>query len=91
MALFQETSGKPILGEYEPKGIYAPAGSNPLSQMLIDIVQEMEPRASAATVVGIIKDARKKYAGKRMRFIDFFPGYGLTIRPIVATSSRAAA
>jgi hypothetical protein len=90
MALYQEIGGRPIVARREKNDAYQPQGSNALSEMLITVVQTFEPDASTTQIVNIIRDARRKYAGKPMRFRDFFPGYGATVDPETGWPNLAA-
>nr|WP_087575816.1 hypothetical protein [Sphingomonas sp. CDS-1] len=76
MALIQNYLGKPVMLQTKTNSVYDPQATNGAGEILLMIVKDMEPRASRRRIVTIVDEARRHYAGKRMHFFDFFPGYG---------------
>ncbi len=79
MALIQETCGKPVLGLREKNSVYDPQLAGGVSQTIERLFLEIDPAVTRIQLVNIVRDARRAYAGKPMRFRDFFPLYGSTI------------
>lgn len=80
MALCQEFTGRPVMAMRHKDSVYEPqlvgAGGNVI-RLIVDL---LEPGVIETRLVNWVCAARRKYAGKRMRFHDFFPGYGATVR-----------
>ena len=76
MALIQNYLGKPVMLQTKTNSVYDPQATNRAGEILLMIVKDMEPRATRRCIVTIVDEARRHYAGKRMHFFDFFPGYG---------------
>jgi hypothetical protein len=78
MALFQEFTGHPVLAMRYKDSVYEPqlvgAGGN-VVRMIVGL---LEPGISDTRLVNWVCAARRKYAGKQMRFRDLFPAYGAT-------------
>lgn len=89
MAIFQMFSGTPIGVRKERNGVYDPHGSTRAAELLIEIAQGLEPGTPKVKITNMITDARRKYAGKAMRFIDLFPGYGAELDPVTGVITRA--
>lgn len=81
MALLQETSGKPVLASRTRRGDYDPHVAEGISRILPDFFAEYAVGVPEAKIARMILDARKAFAGRPMRFIDYFPGYGLAASP----------
>jgi len=90
MALCQETCGLPAMAQAERDNVYDPQATNLTGETVIRLARHIEPSATTTQIVGIMRAARRRYAGKPMRFLDFFPAYGgkidsetaeLTLRP----------
>ncbi len=79
MALFQEMTGKLILVRRDKRSEYDPHPANPMAAAFIQLAQAMEPAATKTAIVLIVRAARRRYADKPMRFLDFFPNYGARI------------
>lgn len=79
MALLQETSGKPVLVGKTRNSVEDSHFKSGVSELIPKVFRELDPTISVTQLVNIILAARRKYAGKPMRFIDFFPGYGATM------------
>lgn len=83
MALVQETTGKPVRVQRQKNSVYDPhfvgAGS-----VIRDIVRSIDSSTTETALVNIVVAARRKYAGKPMRFLDFFPGYGTTFERLIS-------
>lgn len=76
MALLQETTGRPVQLLHEKDHKYDPQPVNVGGQILVQFFQDIDPNIAVTTLASIVKEARRKYAGKPMRFGDFFPHYG---------------
>jgi hypothetical protein len=76
MALIQELTGRPVLLTHTRDHLYDPQAVNPGGRALLMLAQQLDPSASASTVATIVKQARREFAAKPMRFSDFFPTYG---------------
>lgn len=77
MALIQETCGKPVLASRD--GDEVPRVAEGVSQIIPLIFSRMDPDVTKTQLFNIIRKARRTYAGKPMRFRDFFPLYGATV------------
>ncbi len=73
MALLQETTGAPVQLTLVKDNVYDPQAVNMSGQVLIRFFQDIDPTIEVTTLASIVKGARRKYAGKPMRFADFFP------------------
>lgn len=76
MALLQETTGTPVQFVLEKEGHYDPQPVGASGQVLVQFFQNIDPAIQVTTLASIVKDARRKYVGKPMRFGDFFPLFG---------------
>lgn len=76
MALVQEMSGKPVLAARDRNSVYDPHLGEGVSQIIALVFRDIDPSISETTLVNLVLEARRKYAGQRMRFVDFFPHYG---------------
>lgn len=79
MALIQETSGKPVLPHRSKDNIYNPRLAEGVSQIIKTVFEDRAAGITEITLVYIVRDARRKFAGKPMRFSDFFPFYGASL------------
>lgn len=73
MALLQQTTGVPVLLTLNKDNLYDPQAVNWVGDILVRIFQRLDPAVAVTTLASIVKNARRKYAGKRMRFYDYFP------------------
>jgi hypothetical protein len=76
MALAQQTTGRPVLSRRDRNSVYDPHLADPKAQMIFEALNDIDPEVTVTKVVNIIRQARRKYAGKAMRFHDFMPAYG---------------
>ena len=74
-ALIQQMSGQPVMLGFYQEHDYAPHASNSGGRILVMLARLLEPDVADTTLASMVRWARSKYAGKPMRFIDFFPGY----------------
>jgi hypothetical protein len=72
MALLQETTGAPVRLTLVKDNVYDPQAVNTSGRVLIRFFQDIDPTIEVTTLASIVKGARRKYAGKQMRFADFF-------------------
>jgi len=79
MALIQETCGKPVLGFRHKDSVYDPQLPDGVSRLVSMVFSKLDPTVTNTQLVNIIRKARRTYAGKRMRFMDFFPLYGAKV------------
>lgn len=79
MALTQNLLGKPVMMQARKNSVYDPQATSEAGRILLMMVQAMEPAATETAIVDIVNRARRRYAGKRMEFLDFFPCYGATM------------
>ncbi len=79
MALLQEFAGKPVLAGRYINSDYQPHFKPGISQMVPIFFQSIDPAITTEQLVTIVEMARRKYAGKRMAFADFFPLYGARV------------
>jgi hypothetical protein len=79
MALVQETSGKPVTSQKTKNSVYDPHLSNFAAQHIFELLHAIDPKITVTKVGNIIREARKSYAGKHMRYADFFPSYGASM------------
>ena len=79
MALYQEFTGTPVVAMRHKDSVYEPQIPGTAGKMMRLIVDLLEPGISETKLVNWICAARRKYAGKPMRFRDLFPGYGATM------------
>jgi hypothetical protein len=80
MALIQEMTGRPVLesrqrgtGHYEPRLLGA-------GRILLRL-SEVDPTITETQLVNKVRSVRRQYAGKSMRFRDFYPLFGATLDP----------
>jgi hypothetical protein len=71
MALIQETCGKPVLAIRDKEEV--PRLAEGVSQMILLAFKRMDPGVTETQLFNIVRKARRVYAGKPMRFRDFFP------------------
>ncbi|MGD9710811.1 MAG: hypothetical protein AB7V46_01945 [Thermomicrobiales bacterium] len=76
MALLQELSGRPARAGRHKNDRYDPHFPDGVSEIIPRLFQAIDKRISNVRLVNIVLSARRKYAGKPMRFLDFFPAYG---------------
>jgi len=79
MALTQNLLGKPVMMQTRKDSVYDPQATSEAGKILLMMAQAMEPAATETAIVDIVNKARRRYAGKRMEFLDFFPCYGATM------------
>jgi hypothetical protein len=83
MALAQQTTGRPVLSRRDRNSVYDPHLADPKAQMIFEALNDIDPDVTVTKVVNIIRQARRKYAGKAMRFSDFMPAYGGEVEAFV--------
>lgn len=76
MALYQEASGLPVTAQLRKGSDYVPQLPDPKARHIFDNLHAVDPRVTVTQVANIICAARKKHAGRPMRFADYFIGYG---------------
>jgi len=76
MALIHETCGVPVVSSREKNSVYDPQLSDAAGRTIAMVFLELDPAVTKTQLVNIIREARRAYAGKPMRFPDFFPFYG---------------
>ncbi|MEO7827535.1 MAG: hypothetical protein ABIR60_10380, partial [Allosphingosinicella sp.] len=81
MALIQEACGTPVMALREKDSVYDPQLAEGASKSLQIVFSAMDPGVTIVQLVNIVRAARRKYAGKTMRFRDFFPFYGGGVDP----------
>ena len=74
MALIHETSGEPVLASRDKDEV--PRLAKGVSQIVLMMFSTMDPKVTETQLFNIVRKARRTYAGKPMRFRDFFPLYG---------------
>jgi hypothetical protein len=79
MAMVQEASGRPVMAQRDTDGNYDPHFDDSKAQMIFDVLKAVDPAITATKVVRFMREARKKYAGKRMRFAEILPGSQITM------------
>lgn len=79
MALYQEFTGTPVVAMRHKDSVYDPQIPGTAGRVIRLIVDLLEPGISETRLVHWICAARRKYAGKPMRFRDLFPGYGAIV------------
>jgi hypothetical protein len=60
-----------------------------VSQIVPLFFQELDPSVPIGRLVKIAEDARKEWTGRRQRFRELFPGYGLHIAPDFSLVSQS--
>lgn len=75
MALFQETSGKPVVAQRHRDSLYDPHFDDPKARCIYEALHSVDPRVSVIKVCNIICDARRAFVQKPMRFHEYFPAY----------------
>jgi len=81
MALIQKFSGKPVIPRRYRNSVYDPHFAPGISEIVPSFFRGLEPSATIGQLVKIAEDARKEWAGRQPRFIEYFPGYGLHLGP----------
>lgn len=79
MALAQETTGRPVLARRDRDNVYDPHLADPKAQMIFEALHAIDADVTVTSVVNIIREARRRYAGKAMRFHEFMPAYAGTV------------
>lgn len=77
VALIQQYSGMPVLARRYRNSVYDPHFAAGVSQV---VPMQFENRTEGVTqgrLVRIVEQIRSEYAGKPLRFLDLFPGYGV--------------
>jgi hypothetical protein len=77
MALIQETCGMPVLATRDVDEV--PRVAAGVSRIIPLMFSRMDPAVTETQLFNIIRKARRTYAGKPMRFRDFFPLYGARV------------
>lgn len=80
MALIQEATGRPVYAVRDRKSCYAPELDGKSAEAIRLIVAELEPDVSEITLSGWIRAIRSRNSGNPMRFCEYFPGYGASVR-----------
>jgi hypothetical protein len=78
MALLQEMSGRPVQFTHYKDNAYEPQPTGKLGKIMLEFCKEIDPSVTETMLASMVKAARRNYAGKPMRFADFFPLYGAT-------------
>lgn len=81
MVLLQDFSGRPVVPRRYRNSVYDPHFMPGVSQVVPLIFGELEPTATIGQLVNIAEDARKDWAGRRPKFSEHFPAYGLRSGP----------
>lgn len=76
MALITELSGKRVTANRYRNSLYDPHLSEGISQIIKQVFSRVDPDVTQTQLANIVRDARKKFAGKSMHFMNFFPLYG---------------
>ena len=79
MALWQETCGMPVTAQQTKNSDYGPHLADRKAQDIFECLHGVDASITVTQVVNCICQARKKFAGTRMRFQDFFIGFGAKI------------
>lgn len=79
MALWQEACCVPVTAQQTKNSVYGPHLADRQAQDIFECLNGVDATITATQIANCIGEARKKYAGKRMRFADFFIGYGAKI------------
>jgi len=82
MALIQETTGKPVIAHRTRESVYDPHLVGISGEVIRKFFSDVDPTIPEVRLANIVRDARRKYAGKHMRFVDFFPSYGISPRAL---------
>lgn len=73
IAAYIEATGKPVIGQRTKNSDYAPRLHSPSGQTVRHFVDVIEPHVTDTALVNMIRRIRREFAGKPMRFEDFFP------------------
>jgi hypothetical protein len=79
MALVQETTGTAVMAQRDRNSMYDPYLADAKARMIFEVLHDVDPQVTEIKVGNIIRQARRKYAGKPMRFDDILPGYSAQI------------
>ena len=91
MALIQHTLGKPVMMQSTTNSVYDPQATSEAGELLLMLAKRMEPTITEIAVVNIVNKARRRYAGKQMRYSKFFPAYGAKIVEFTGNADSASA
>lgn len=80
VALWVQATGKSIIGHRTKDSVYDPHLDGPSGKFVRLFADSVEPSFTDTTLVDMLGEIRRKYAGKAMRFEDIFPFYGGNIR-----------
>jgi hypothetical protein len=80
MVVMQDATGLPVIATRYKQDEYDPQVPGSRGEVIRLLVDRLEPGISNIKLSNFIREARKKYAGKPMRFCDLFPGYGMVGR-----------
>jgi hypothetical protein len=85
MAAFQESTKQPVMGPRDKDSVYEPHLTGSGGRIIRAIIDHLKPGVPDTTLALWVRQLRKKYASKPMRFRDIFPGYGATVDPKTGT------
>jgi hypothetical protein len=77
MALIQDFSGRPVVPRRNRNSVYDPHFMPGVSCIVPMIFEHLEPSVTIVQLVNIAEKARREWAGRRPRFKEYFPAYGL--------------
>lgn len=81
IALIQEFSGLSVIPRRNLNSDYNPHFAPGVSQIVPMIFKQLEPSVTIGRLVSIGEAARRKWAGRKPTFREYFPGYGLQPGP----------
>lgn len=81
MALIEQAMGKRAGYSRYRNGHYDPHFCGTAGEIIEFVFKKIDPSLTTACLTNIVRDARRKFRGKTMRFGEFFPFYGGSIDP----------
>ena len=86
MAVIQGATGRPVQLLVYKNSVYDPQAADAGGRVLVSVFEDLDAGITVGTLATIVKMARQKYAGKPMRFSEYFPLYGATGDPLSGTT-----
>lgn len=81
MILIQGTTGQPVVPRRFRNSVDDPHFAPGASELVFTIMKDLEPSVSLGRLVRLAEKIRRSWAGRRVTFEEFFPGYRLSVRP----------
>jgi hypothetical protein len=88
IAVWQEATGVAITASLSKNSEYGARLSEGAKGILM-IATDLDPSITEIQLANLIKRTRRQYAGKALRFIDFFPAYQMEVDEVLSGAKLA--